>query len=181
MSATITAQTTFEHATPERAAESAAPMVVALASVTSNDMPPAASIEPTAETAMSPQRDIASTIEPVAEVVHETAAATTTEPVATRSVVQAQARPPVPATHVVEPIEPHSPPPSTVAVAVAVAIEPAADAQATLNDAGLVRIETDRTKAEPAQPEPEPVKLGRPRPERPRAADEGLVQIETDK
>jgi hypothetical protein len=50
-----------------------------------------------------------------------------------------------------------------------------------LNDAGLVLIETDRAKAETTQSEPEPVKLGRVRPERPRPADEALVQIETEK
>jgi ribonuclease E len=60
--------------------------------------------------------------------------------------------------------------------------EPKVDSKALLESAGLVMIETDRSKA-PAQPqvEEEPQHLGRPRRERPKPQpqDEQLVQIET--
>lgn len=55
------------------------------------------------------------------------------------------------------------------------------DSKALLESAGLVMIETDRSKA-PAQPQAEePQHLGRPRRDRPKAQpqDEELVQIET--
>ena len=59
--------------------------------------------------------------------------------------------------------------------------EPRVDPKALLESAGLVMIETDRSKA-PVQPQAEePQHLGRPRRERPKAQpqDEELVQIET--
>jgi ribonuclease E len=62
--------------------------------------------------------------------------------------------------------------------------EPKIDSKALLESAGLVMIETDRSKA-PAQPQAEeqPQHLGRPRRERPKPQpqDEQLVQIETRK
>ena len=61
--------------------------------------------------------------------------------------------------------------PSTVAV----------DVRASLSEVGLQLIETDPSKAANTRPEPEPVKLGRPRPERAAPADETLVQVETHK
>jgi len=48
-----------------------------------------------------------------------------------------------------------------------------------LSGAGLVMIETDSSKSSHYVPEPEPVKLGRPRNTRPRTAAEPLVQVET--
>lgn len=57
----------------------------------------------------------------------------------------------------------------------------AVDAKAYLGEAGLQLVETDPSKAASTQPEPEPVKLGRARPERRRAAEEELVQVETRK
>jgi ribonuclease E len=57
-----------------------------------------------------------------------------------------------------------------------------ADPKKLLDDAGLVMIETDRNKAPAIQAyEPEPVRLGRPRRERPKALpqDEDLQQVET--
>ncbi len=56
------------------------------------------------------------------------------------------------------------------------------DARKALEDDGLVMIETDRSKAVPVPPlEEEPVRLGRPRRERPRPLpqDEELQQVET--
>jgi hypothetical protein len=61
--------------------------------------------------------------------------------------------------------------------------EPRIDSKALLESAGLVMIETDRSKA-PAQPQAEePQQLGRPRRERPKPApqDEQLEQVETRK
>ena len=61
--------------------------------------------------------------------------------------------------------------------------EPKIDPKEYLDRAGLVMIETDRSKAPPAL-EPEPlVNLGRPRRERPKppSQDDDLVQIETRK
>jgi ribonuclease E len=59
--------------------------------------------------------------------------------------------------------------------------EPRVDPRALLESAGLVMIETDRTKAPepPQQAEEEPQHLGRPRRERPKPQDEELVQVET--
>jgi hypothetical protein len=60
--------------------------------------------------------------------------------------------------------------------------EPKVDSKALLESAGLVMIETDRSKAPPSQPAAEePQHLGRPRRERakPQAQDDELVQIET--
>jgi ribonuclease E len=57
----------------------------------------------------------------------------------------------------------------------------AVDARASLSDAGLELIETDPSKAANTRPEAEPVKLGRPRPERAAATEETLVQVETRK
>jgi hypothetical protein len=59
---------------------------------------------------------------------------------------------------------------------------PRVDPQEVLKDAGLVMIETDRSKAAPAQPvAEEPQQLGRPRRERPNtpAQDDDLKQVET--
>jgi hypothetical protein len=58
--------------------------------------------------------------------------------------------------------------------------EPKINPKEILADAGLVMIETDRSKA-PVQPEAEaPVHLGRPRRERPKTQqDEKLQQVET--
>jgi ribonuclease E len=61
--------------------------------------------------------------------------------------------------------------PSTVAV----------DTRASLSEAGLELVETDPSKAASTRPEPEPVKLGRPRPERQKPVEEALVQVETHK
>jgi len=52
------------------------------------------------------------------------------------------------------------------------------DSRAMLQDSGLVMIETTSKPAAPVVDE-EPVKLGRPRRERPKAADESLQQVET--
>jgi transcription termination factor Rho len=57
----------------------------------------------------------------------------------------------------------------------------AVDAKAYLGEAGLELVETDPSKAASTQPEPDSVKLGRVRPERPREVDEELVQVETRK
>jgi ribonuclease E len=59
--------------------------------------------------------------------------------------------------------------------------EPRVDPKELLSGSGLQMVETDATKFVPAAPEPEPVKLGRPRRERPvvPAASEELVQVET--
>jgi ribonuclease E len=60
--------------------------------------------------------------------------------------------------------------------------EPKIDAEEVLRDAGLVMIETDRSKAPEQQPlAEEPQQLGRPRRERARAEpqDEELKQVET--
>jgi len=61
--------------------------------------------------------------------------------------------------------------------------EPKIDAQEALRDAGLVMIETDRSRAPEAPPAEEPQQLGRPRRERSRqpAQDEELKQVETRK
>jgi len=58
---------------------------------------------------------------------------------------------------------------------------PPMDPRELLAGAGLQMVETDATKARPTAPEPEPVKLGRPRRERPvlQPASEELVQVET--
>jgi hypothetical protein len=57
----------------------------------------------------------------------------------------------------------------------------AVDVKASLSDAGLELVETDPSKAASTQAEPEAVKLGRARPERPRTIEEDLVQVETRK
>jgi hypothetical protein len=58
--------------------------------------------------------------------------------------------------------------------------QPRIDPKELLDSAGLVMIETDRSKA-PVAPQPEePVHLGRPRRERPKPEqDEELKQVET--
>jgi hypothetical protein len=58
---------------------------------------------------------------------------------------------------------------------------PKVDLRATLDNSGLVMIETDPSKARAVPPQSEqPVPLGRPRRERPRVqAAEPLVQVET--
>lgn len=60
--------------------------------------------------------------------------------------------------------------------------QPKVDSKALLESAGLVMIETDRSKAPPPPPAEEPQHLGRPRRERqkpPSAPEDELVQIET--
>ncbi|HEX2566316.1 MAG TPA: hypothetical protein VHL85_05625 [Burkholderiales bacterium] len=60
--------------------------------------------------------------------------------------------------------------------------EPRIDPKPILEDAGLVMVETDRSKAKVVAPQEEPVNLGRPRRDRPKpppAQDDDLVQIET--
>jgi len=61
--------------------------------------------------------------------------------------------------------------------------EPKVDSKALLESAGLVMIETDRTKAPAPAPAEEPQHLGRPRRERPKPQpqDEPLEQVETRK
>jgi hypothetical protein len=54
---------------------------------------------------------------------------------------------------------------------------PQVDAREALANAGLQMVET--TKAPAPMPEPEPERLGRPRRERPAAASEEMVQVET--
>jgi len=71
-----------------------------------------------------------------------------------------------------------SSPPATVPVASATV---AVDAKAYLGEAGLQLVETDPAKAASTQPDAEPEKLGRARPERSRAVEEELVQVETRK
>ncbi len=58
---------------------------------------------------------------------------------------------------------------------------PRVDPKEILSSAGLQMVETDRTKALPPVPEAEPVRLGRPRRERPvqPAGSDELVQVET--
>ena len=74
-----------------------------------------------------------------------------------------------------------APAPVESAPPVPVAREPKVDPKELLESAGLVMIETDRSKAPPAPQVEEPVHLGRPRRERPKdaAQDDTLVQIET--
>jgi hypothetical protein len=60
--------------------------------------------------------------------------------------------------------------------------EPRIDPKPILEDAGLVMVETDRSKAKVMPQAEEPVNLGRPRRERPAAPapeSDSLVQIET--
>jgi ribonuclease E len=62
--------------------------------------------------------------------------------------------------------------------------KPREDPKELLQDAGLVMIETDRSKAPPPPVVEEPQHLGRPRRERPRpegAQDDALVQVETSR
>ncbi|MGH8704052.1 MAG: hypothetical protein ACREUO_01400 [Burkholderiales bacterium] len=60
--------------------------------------------------------------------------------------------------------------------------EPRVDPKEYLESAGLQMVETDSAKARQPQPEPEAVKLGRPRREPPALpAEEALVQVETRK
>jgi hypothetical protein len=59
---------------------------------------------------------------------------------------------------------------------------PKIDAKEILSNSGLQMVETDSSKARQPVPEPEPLKLGRPRRDRPAtpaAADTELVQVET--
>jgi ribonuclease E len=58
---------------------------------------------------------------------------------------------------------------------------PPVDAKALLAGAGLEMVETDASKVRPAAPEAEPVRLGRPRRERPKppAEETELIQVET--
>ena len=58
--------------------------------------------------------------------------------------------------------------------------EPKIDPKELLDSAGLVMIETDRSKATTAPEPEEPQHLGRPRRERPKPGDDGeLQQVET--
>lgn len=59
--------------------------------------------------------------------------------------------------------------------------QPRINPKEVLESAGLVMIETDRSKAKAVAPQPEePVLLGRPRRERPKAhQEEELQQVET--
>jgi hypothetical protein len=61
--------------------------------------------------------------------------------------------------------------------------EPKIDSKALLESSGLVMIETDRSKAPVSLPLEEPLQLGRPRRERPKAPtqEEELQQVETRK
>ena len=80
-----------------------------------------------------------------------------------------------------EPVD--TPPPAAPEPAPAAAA-PRIDPKELLESAGLVMIETDRSKAPAAvPPAEEPAQLGRPRRERPKAEpqDDPLVQIETRK
>lgn len=105
--------------------------------------------------------------ERVAEVVSE----------ATTVPVQQRTTPPEPAARAEAPYRPEVPgqrralPTESPTLAV--------DARAYLGEAGLQLIETDPSKAASTQPEPEPLKLGRARPERRRTVEEELVQVET--
>ena len=58
---------------------------------------------------------------------------------------------------------------------------PRIDAKEILTSSGLQMVETDASKARQPVPEPEPVRLGRPRREKPvpSAAETELVQVET--
>jgi hypothetical protein len=57
---------------------------------------------------------------------------------------------------------------------------PRVDPKELLSSAGLQMVETDSSKARAPAPDPEPLQLGRPRRERPAAAQsEELVQVET--
>ncbi len=60
--------------------------------------------------------------------------------------------------------------------------EPRVDPKEILSSAGLQMVETDRSKAAQPPPEPEPMRLGRPRREKPAVpavAETELVQVET--
>jgi hypothetical protein len=73
-------------------------------------------------------------------------------------------------------------PPAPSPVPAPRAEEPRIDPKALLESAGLVMIETDRSKAPPVQVrEEEPAHLGRPRRERtrPQPKDDELQQVET--
>jgi hypothetical protein len=74
-------------------------------------------------------------------------------------------------------------PPVRAAPVRAEAPQPKVDPKALLESAGLVMIETDRSKAPAATPVEEPQHLGRPRRERPKPQpqDEELQQVETRK
>ena len=81
------------------------------------------------------------------------------------------------------PVETPPPPAPRVEVEHPRAEAPRVDPKVLLESAGLVMIETDRSKAPPIAPaEEQPQHLGRPRRERPRQSvpqEEELVQIET--
>lgn len=101
------------------------------------------------------------------EAAREAAAASAPEPVRTEA----------PA---VTPVEAPAPAPAPSPAPAVRAEAPKMDAKAVLADSGLQMVETDRSKAVSAPVEPEPVKLGRPRRERPaQAVQEELVQVET--
>lgn len=176
---TVITQVPFEHSASEpviTSAESVQPTAASVTSAPSIDRAMVPAIEPSVatetQTEPPPEPVVASADNPVAERGLTSAETTVADSVATPS-VEREERQPLPATFT-QTAEPRRPQPSPVAT---VAVDP----QAMLNDAGLVLIETDRAKTQTTQSEPEPVKLGRVRPERPRPADEALVQIETDK
>jgi len=100
---------------------------------------------------------------PVAELTAEATTIPARAPIAEPA---AHVEPPVPSARAALPEDP-----PTLAV----------DTKAYLGEAGLQLVETDPSKAVSIQPEPEPVKLGRARPERARTVEEDLVQVETRK
>ena len=80
------------------------------------------------------------------------------------------------------PVEAPAPKAAPVAEAAPQLELPRVDPRQYLESAGLQMVETDSAKRAPLEPEPEPVRLGRPRRERPRAAEDAeLVQVETRK
>jgi ribonuclease E len=112
------------------------------------------------------EEDVAKVIAEVTTIPVATQPATRATPVTESAHAESAQRLDIPQT----PARPAAP--STVAV----------DVKASLSDAGLELVETDPSKAaSSSQTEPEAVKLGRARPERPRTVEEDLVQIETRK
>ncbi len=139
----------------------------------------AAAEQPMSEPVAAEERAQAPAPEEVAEAPAPRTEAPVAEVFAEASTVAAQAPSPedvvrpAPAEEMQIPSLPPSPPQASPTLAV--------DAKAYLGEAGLQLVETNPSKAANTQPEPEPVKLGRARPERRRAAEEELVQVETRK
>jgi hypothetical protein len=84
---------------------------------------------------------------------------------------------PSPVVQAAAPIIDHSPTPAPAPAPVARA--PQADPKEVLSTAGLVMIETDPSRAKSYTLEEEKVQLGRPRREKPKQAQEQLMQVET--